>query len=144
MRQEVAMAANAVLDAGHWPAECGRDRISLTGITAFGHHGAFDFEREQGQQFVVDVSCTLDLSPAASTDDLEETIDYGGLARAVAADVEGDPLNLIEALADRIALTCLRYDAIQCVQVTVHKPQAPMPVDVADVAVTLTRSKQCE
>ena len=61
--------------------------------------------------------------------------------RAVAADVERDPLNLIEALADRIALTCLRYDAVQCVEVTVHKPQAPMPVDVADVTVTLTRSK---
>jgi dihydroneopterin aldolase len=138
------MAANAVVDAGHRPAESGRDRISLTGITAFGHHGVFDFEREQGQQFVVDVSCTLDLSSAASADDLEQTIDYGALARAVAADIERDPLNLIEALAERIALTCLRYDAVQCVDVTVHKPQAAMPVNVADVAVTLTRSKQCE
>ena len=118
-----------------------RDRVSLTGIAAFGHHGVFDSERKQGQRFVVDVSCTLDLSAAASTDDLGHTIDYGALAKAVAADVERDPLNLIEALADRIALTCLRYDAIQCVEVTVHKPQAPMPVDVADVTVTLTRSK---
>ncbi|HET9561002.1 MAG TPA: dihydroneopterin aldolase [Propionibacteriaceae bacterium] len=115
--------------------------MSLTGISAFGHHGVFDSERQQGQRFVVDVSCTLDLSSAASTDDLGHTIDYGALAQAVAADVERDPLNLIEALADRIALTCLRYDAIQCVEVTVHKPQAPMPVDVADVTVTLTRSK---
>jgi len=118
-----------------------RDRVSLTGISAFGHHGVFDSERKQGQRFVVDVSCTLDLSAAASTDDLGQTIDYGALAQAVAADVERDPLNLIEALADRIALTCLRYDAIQCVEVTVHKPQAPMPVDVTDVTVTLTRSK---
>ena len=93
---------------------------------------------------MVDVSCTLDLSSAASTDDLGQTIDYGALAQAVAADVERDPLNLIEALADRIALTCLRYDAVQCVEVTVHKPQAPMPVDVADVTVTLTRSKRRE
>jgi 7,8-dihydroneopterin aldolase/epimerase/oxygenase len=135
------MAAQAVVDAGRRPTEGGRDRISLTGISAFGHHGVHDFERQQGQQFVVDVSCTLDLSSAASTDDLAQTIDYGALAQAVAADIERDPLNLIEALADRIALTCLRYDAVQCVQVTVHKPQAPMPVDVADVTVTLTRSK---
>jgi 7,8-dihydroneopterin aldolase/epimerase/oxygenase len=135
------MAANAVVDAGRRPTEGGRDRISLTGISAFGHHGVYDFERQQGQQFVVDVSCTLDLSAAASTDDLGQTIDYGALAQAVAADVERDPLNLIEALADRIALTCLRYDAVQCVEVTVHKPQAPMPVDVADVTVTLTRSR---
>jgi dihydroneopterin aldolase len=135
------MAANAVVDAGRRPIEGARDRISLTGIAAFGHHGVFDVEREQGQRFVVDVNCTLDLSAAASADDLAQTIDYGALAKAVAADVERDPVNLIEALADRIALTCLRYDAVQCVEVTVHKPQAPMPVDVADVAVTLTRSK---
>jgi len=117
------------------------DRISLTGITAFGYHGVFDAERRQGQNFVVDVSCLIDLSSAASNDDLGDTIDYGALAEAIVADVERDPLNLIEALADRIALTCLRYDAVQCVEVTVHKPQAPMPVDVADVAVTLTRSR---
>lgn len=140
------MAAHTVVDTGpqgrsNGPVEGGRDRISLTGISAFGHHGVHDFERQQGQQFVVDVSCTLDLSSAASTDDLAETIDYGALAQAITADVERDPLNLIEALADRIALTCLRYDAVQCVEVTVHKPQAPMPVDVADVTVTLTRSR---
>ena len=135
------MAVQTVVDAERGPIGVGRDQISLTGITDFGHHGVFDSERQQGQRFVVDVTCTLDLSLAASSDDLGQTIDYGALAQAVAADIERDPLNLIEALADRIALTCLRYDAIQCVEVTVHKPQAPMPVDIADVAVTLTRSK---
>ena len=135
------MAAHAVVDAGQRPMHGSSDRIRLTGITAFGHHGVFDSERQQGQRFVVDVSCGVDLSSAASTDDLGDTIDYGALAQAIAADVERDPLNLIEALADRIALTCLRHDAVECVEVTVHKPQAPMPVDVADVAVTLTRSK---
>jgi dihydroneopterin aldolase len=135
------MAGHAVVDTERRPTEAGRDRINLTGISAFGHHGVYISERQQGQRFVVDVSCTLDLSSAASSDDLGHTIDYGALAQAVVADIERDPLNLIEALADRIALTCLRYDAIQCVEVTVHKPQAPMPVDVADVAVTLTRSK---
>lgn len=135
------MAAHAVVDAGHRPMQGTGDRISLTGITAFGYHGVFDAERRQGQKFVVDVSCLIDLSSAASNDDLGDTIDYGALAEAIVADVERDPLNLIEALADRITLTCLRYDAVQCVEVTVHKPQAPMPVDVADVAVTLTRSR---
>jgi 7,8-dihydroneopterin aldolase/epimerase/oxygenase len=135
------MAVQTVVDAERRPIEVGRDQISLRGITAFGHHGVFDSERQQGQRFVVDVTCILDLSSAASSDDLGQTIDYGVLAQAVVADIERDPLNLIEAVADRIALTCLRYDAIQCVEVTVHKPQAPMPVDVADVAVTLTRSR---
>jgi 7,8-dihydroneopterin aldolase/epimerase/oxygenase len=135
------MAAQTAVDAERRSTEAGRDRVRLTGIAAFGHHGVFNSERQQGQRFVVDVTCILDLSLAASSDDLGQTIDYGALAQAVVADIERDPLNLIEALADRIALTCLRYDAIQCVEVTVHKPQAPMPVDVADVAVTLTRSR---
>jgi len=123
------------------PAGSARDRVALRGITGFGNHGVFDFEREQGQRFVVDVVCTLDLAPAAETDDLALTVDYGVLAADVVADIEGEPLDLIEALADRVVRTCLSRPAVQTVEVTVHKPDVPMPVPVADVAVTLTRSK---
>ena len=77
---------------------------------------------------------------AARSDDLADTIDYSALATAVVADIERDPVNLIEKLADRIARTCLRNPRITTATVTVHKPQAPMPVRVGDVAVTLTRS----
>jgi dihydroneopterin aldolase len=115
--------------------------ISVTGITAYGFHGVFDNERRDGQEFVVDVVLELDLSAAAVSDDLADTVDYGGLAAAVAADVEGEPLDLIEALAARIAETCLRLERVTSVSVTVHKPQAPMPVRVADVAVTLVRAR---
>ena len=117
------------------------DRITLTGITGYGYHGVFPEEREQGQPFLVDLSCELDLSAAAADDDLGQTIDYGQLARAVVDDVERDPLNLIEALAERIAQTCLGFPVVQRVAVTVHKPQAPIPVPFADVAVSLTRSR---
>ena len=117
------------------------DRVALRGLSGFGRHGVFPFEREQGQRFVADVVCALDLGPAASTDDLRHTVDYGVLAADVVADIEGEPLNLIEALADRIATTCLRRPGVQSVEVTVHKPEAPMPVEVTDVAVTLTRSR---
>lgn len=117
------------------------DRVTLSGIAAHGRHGVFDFEREQGQRFVVDVTCLLDLKPAAASDDLDLTIDYGTLAQAIVADIEGDPLNLIEALADRIATTCLRARPVRSVEVTVHKPQAPVPVEFADVAVTLYKEK---
>ncbi len=82
----------------------------------------------------------MDLHEAGRTDDIADTIDYSGLASAVVADIERNPLNLIEALADRIARTCLRAPRVREVQVTVHKPQAPMPVRVGDVAVSLTRS----
>ena len=116
------------------------DRLVLTGITGFGHHGLFGFERSQGQQFVVDLVCSVDLSQAGQTDDIADTVDYSGLASAVVADIEREPLNLIEALAERIARTCLRTPRVQSVEVTVHKPQAPLPVRVGDVAVSLTRS----
>lgn len=116
------------------------DQIVLTGIVGRGHHGVYAFERDEGQDFVVDLVATMDLSSAAESDDLDETIDYSALATAVVADIERDPVNLIEKLADRIARTCLRDPRITTVTVTVHKPQAPMPVRVGDVAVTLTRS----
>ena len=119
----------------------GPDRISLRGISGFGHHGVFDFERERGQHFVVDVTCWLDLGAAATSDDLNDTIDYGGLTRAVVADIEGQPVNLIESLAGRIADTCLASPQVETVEITVHKPEAPINADVADVAVTLTRSR---
>ena len=117
------------------------DRISLHGISGYGHHGVFDFEREQGQRFVVDVTCWLDLSAASASDDLADTLDYGALTQAVVADIEGEPVNLIEALALRVARTCLKTSRVESVGVTVHKPDAPINADVADVAVTLTRSR---
>jgi 7,8-dihydroneopterin aldolase/epimerase/oxygenase len=117
------------------------DRIGLRGISGFGRHGVYPAEREYGQRFVVDVECVLDLSAAAATDDLAATLDYSALAEAIVTDIERDPLNLIEALADRIASTCLSSGPVMAVAVTVHKPEAPIPVTVADVAVTLIRSK---
>ena len=119
-----------------------RDRVVLTGLRARGRHGVLDHEREQGQHFVVDVVLHLDLAPAAATDDLSRTVDYGVLAEAVVADVEAEPLDLIEALAERVAQTCLRQHAVDEVEVTVHKPEAPIGVAFTDVAVTLVRSRE--
>jgi dihydroneopterin aldolase len=139
------MAAEPLERAGSSPVpkqqSPAADHVSLRGITGYGHHGVHDFEREQGQHFVVDVDCRVDLSRAAITDDLRHTLDYGTLAQAIVTDIEADPLNLIEALADRIARTCLHFDPVLGVTVTVHKPEAPIPVTAADIAVTLTRSK---
>jgi dihydroneopterin aldolase len=128
--------------SGSSPAASGkaRDRIVLTGIRAWGRHGVFAHERELGQHFVVDVTLTLDLQAASTTDDLSLTVNYGTLAEAVVADVQGEPLNLIEALAERVAQTCLGHPGVTEVEVTVHKPEAPIPVAFTDVAVTLTRS----
>lgn len=115
--------------------------VRLIGVEGFGHHGVFEHERVGGQRFVVDVDCVVDLDTAADSDNLQDTLDYGTLAAEIVADIEGPPLNLIEALAGRVAATCLAHDEVLEATVTVHKPQAPVPVPVADVMVTVQRRK---
>ena len=117
------------------------DRITLTGVRVRAHHGVFDFEREQGQEFVIDVAVAVDLAAAASGDDLGRTVHYGELAEAVVEAVRRDPVDLIETVAERVAAVALAYPAVEEVEVTVHKPQAPISVPFADVSVTIVRSR---
>ena len=118
------------------------DRITLRGIRARGHHGVFEHERRDGQDFVIDVVLSVDTRAAGKSDDLKDTVHYGVLAEELVADVARDPLDLIEALAQRLADRCLIDPRVEEVEVTVHKPQAPVTVPVADVAVTITRGRQ--
>jgi dihydroneopterin aldolase len=118
-----------------------RDRITLTGVRVRAHHGVFDFERAEGQEFVIDVAVAVDLAAAASVDDLERTVHYGELAEAVVAAVERDPVDLIETVAERIAAVALGFPAVEEVEVTVHKPQAPITVPFTDVSVTIVRGR---
>lgn len=115
------------------------DRITLTGLRVHGRHGVHEHERRDGQEFVVDVTVWLDLGPAADTDELSATLDYGTLAQQAAQIVGGDPCNLIETVADRIATAVLADQRVQAVEVTVHKPGAPIPLTFADVSVTTRR-----
>lgn len=117
------------------------DRVALRGLKARGHHGVFLKEREQGQTFIVDLVLGLDIGPAAADDDLTKTVHYGILAEEVVAVVQGEPVNLVETLAERIAQVCLKYDVVREVEVCVHKPDAPITVPFDDVTVTITRSR---
>jgi dihydroneopterin aldolase len=117
------------------------DRISLTGLTVRGFHGVYDAERRNGQDFVVDVVLDVDTSSAAATDDVADTVHYGELAQALAAVVAGEPVNLIETLAHRLADVCVADARVSAATVTVHKPQAPIPLRFDDVAVTVTRTR---
>jgi len=117
------------------------DRIVLTGLRATGRHGVYDFERSQGQVFVVDVVLEIDLAPAARSDDVTDTVHYGELADRLVGIVAGEPVNLIETLADRLATACLADPRVAAAIVTVHKPSAPIPHEFADVAVTLRRER---
>jgi dihydroneopterin aldolase len=117
------------------------DRITLTGLRALGRHGVYDFERAAGQDFVVDVALELDLAAAADSDDVADTIHYGELAERLVAVVSGEPVSLIETLAQRLADVCLADPRVEAATVTVHKPQAPIPHEFVDVAVTLRRQR---
>jgi len=117
------------------------DRITLTGLRVRGRHGVFDFERAAGQDFVVDVTLELDTTPAAASDELSDTVHYGELAEALAAVIAGEPVNLLETLAARLAEVCLADSRVAATTVTVHKPQAPIPLAFADVAVTIRRTR---
>ncbi len=118
------------------------DRITLRGITATGYHGVFPEERRDGQPFVADLVLFTDLGPAAATDDLTLTAHYGEVAELVVQVITGEPLNLIEALAARIADAVLTsFGVLAAVEVTVHKPKAPIAVEFGDVAVTVYRER---
>ncbi|MBI0294435.1 dihydroneopterin aldolase [Streptomyces sp. PRKS01-29] len=117
------------------------DRVALRGLRARGHHGVLPHEREEGQDFVVDLVLGLDTRPAAAHDDLGRTVHYGVVAEEVVDVVRGEPVDLIETLAERIADRCLEHAVVREVEVVVHKPQAPITVPFDDVTITITRSR---
>jgi dihydroneopterin aldolase len=117
------------------------DRIALTGLRVRGNHGVFDHERRDGQEFVVDVVLFVDTRAAAASDDLAETVDYGALATGLAKVVAGEPVDLLETLVARLADVCLDDPRVRAAEVTVHKPQAPIPLSFDDVSVTIRRER---
>lgn len=120
------------------------DEIRLTGIRAAGRHGVYDHERRDGQEFIADITLRLSLARAAQTDDVADTVHYGIFAEQVAGILSGDPVNLIETVADRIVAAAFGDPRVAAVSVTVHKPDAPITVPFDDVSVTLHRRRPAE
>jgi dihydroneopterin aldolase len=117
------------------------DHITLTGLRVSGRHGVFDHERRDGQDFLVDLTVWLDLARAAASDDLADTLHYGELAERTAAIVGGPPYDLIETVAGKVADDVLSDERVHAVEVTLHKPSAPIPLTFADVSVTVRRDR---
>ena len=118
------------------------DRFSVLGLRAFGRHGVLEHERRDGQEFVVDAVLHVDTRPAAGTDDLTLTVDYAAVASRISDIVSGEPVALIETLAQRLALACLDvHGCVREVEITVHKPHAPLVQSFGDVTVTIRRSR---
>lgn len=131
------------------------DRIALTGLKVRGNHGVFDHEKRDGQDFTCDVTLWLDFGAAAASDDLDDTVDYGAVAQIAHDVIAGPARDLIETVAVEIAEKLLAADdtaaaaaarppLLHAVEVTIHKPQAPIPLEFGDVAVTARRSRKTQ
>ena len=118
------------------------DRIELKGLRVRGNHGVFEHERHDGQLFIVDATLWADLRAAAASDDLADTLDYGALAQRAAGIIGGPARQLIETVAAEIAEDVMGDERVHAVEVVLHKPSAPIPLDFADVAVVARRSRR--
>lgn len=117
------------------------DVIEILGIRAHGHHGVLPDERLRGQPFIADVRIGVDTAGAARTDDLGKTVNYADIAQLVHSELSGDPVDLIETLAQRLADRCLEHEAVQAVEIAVHKPQAPVGVPADDIVIRIVRRR---
>jgi len=113
----------------------------VTGIEVFARHGVFEAERRDGQIFVLDLDLEIDITAAAASDDLAQTVDYGSLVMDVVAAFAAEAVDLIETVAERVATVCLARERVRTVQVTVHKPAAPIEATFSDVALTINRRR---
>jgi 7,8-dihydroneopterin aldolase/epimerase/oxygenase len=100
------------------------DRIFLTALSAEAIIGIYDWEREVRQRIEVDLEIWFDLSAAAKSDAIEDTLNYKSVAKRVLAFVEESRFRLVEALAGEIARLVLDEFKVARVRVTLHKPGA--------------------
>lgn len=123
-------------------------KIQITGLRVFAHHGVFDFERQNGQDFFIDASVWLESESALVNDDLNDTVHYGSLAQAIVENVRQSPVDLIETLAQRLLDMVLNFGGpaspIRRAEITVHKPNAPIPFDFADVSITVEGEREAK
>ncbi len=116
------------------------DSIKIKGIAAIGFHGVYTEERVKGQKFVVDVKLSLPLQ--GIKDDLSKTVNYADVAHLVVRHITGEPVNLIETVAESIADEILKdCPLVNKVQVKMHKPEAPINVEFADVVVEIEKER---
>ncbi|MCX6496033.1 MAG: dihydroneopterin aldolase [Rhodoluna sp.] len=119
-------------------------KIAITGLRVFAHHGVFDFERQNGQDFYIDAAIWVDGDKAAFTDDLNNTAHYGDLAKGLVELTKNDPVDLLETLAQRLLDYALNFGGgkVLKAKITVHKPGAPIPYEFEDVSITVKAKKQ--
>ena|SRR5690348_3224204 len=117
------------------------DRIELRGLVASGRCGVLPEELDRPQPLEVDLDIDLDLTRAATTDDLDETIDYGAVCSIVERVITTERFALLERLAERLAEVVLSDERVLSVTVVVRKLRPPVPQQLATAGVRLTRTR---
>ncbi|MGL4820547.1 MAG: dihydroneopterin aldolase [Bacilli bacterium] len=118
------------------------DKMILKEMPFYGYHGVFPEETKLGQRFVIDVTLGLDLTSACQTDELHTSVNYGEVYETIRDIVEGEPVKLLEKLAQRIVDAIFHhYPLVQTVNVTVKKPEAPIPGILAYAAIQIERER---
>lgn len=123
-------------------------KIKLTGLRVYAHHGVFDFERQNGQDFYIDATVWVDNRTLQFNDDLSLTVHYGDLAKAIVDNVKADPVDLLETLAQRLLDMLLNWGGpaspVLKAKVTVHKPNAPITYEFGDVSVSIKGKRKTD
>ena len=121
-------------------------KIKLTGLRVFAHHGVFDFERQNGQDFYIDATVWVAAKGLEFNDDLSRTVHYGDLAKALVDNVKTQPVDLLETLAQRLLDLVLNWGGpagpVARAKITVHKPNAPIVYEFNDVSVTVKGKRE--
>jgi len=119
------------------------DKMIISRMEYYGRHGVFEEERRLGQRFYVGLELEMDLSAAGLTDDLTQAVNYAEVHETVKGVVEGESVQLIEALAERIASAVLRtYTRVDAATVRVTKPHPPFDIHFEGVTVEIRRSRK--
>ena len=117
------------------------DHIIIKGIGGFGYHGVFDHERKNGQNFSIDLDIELKNKKAGKSDSIDDAVDYSKVSNLAHRILVGEPVNLIERVAELIAKAILVEFPAKSVEVVVHKANAPVGLPVSDIAVRIKRSR---
>jgi 7,8-dihydroneopterin aldolase/epimerase/oxygenase len=119
------------------------DRIFITGLSLHAYHGVMAYEAKVGQTFNIDLALEIDLSAAARSDKVIDTVSYDQVVDCASKAFRDQRFRLIEAAAGKVADAILaRFARVSSVSVTIHKPHAPIAATFSDVGVTLVRTRQ--
>ncbi|UXR74124.1 dihydroneopterin aldolase [Staphylococcus sp. IVB6238] len=118
------------------------DKIFLQGLEFYAYHGVLPAENEIGQIFTVDIEMKVDLKEAGHSDRVEDTVHYGEVYEDVKAIMEGEPVNLLEHLAERIAKRInSHYNRVMETKVRITKKNPPIPGYYQGVGIEVVRVK---